>query len=75
MSAPKLARPVTLSTPSGRIGRAPTYLKRLLVEIAHPHLPRQCTTPLMVLETALSEVLGTLARSRMVSHPAYKAYQ
>ncbi len=24
MSAPKLARPVTLSTPSGRIGRVPT---------------------------------------------------
>ena len=26
MSAPNLARPVTLSTPSGRQGRVPTYL-------------------------------------------------
>ena len=30
MSAPNLARPVTLSTPSGRQGRVPTYLSLLL---------------------------------------------
>src|SRR5919205_2354441 len=28
-SAPYMARPVTLGTPSGRIGRVPTHLKRL----------------------------------------------
>src|SRR5260221_1020653 len=30
MSAPKLARPVPLSTPSGRIGRVPTTLRPAL---------------------------------------------
>src|SRR5258708_37471251 len=33
MSAPKLARPVTLSTPSGRIGRVPTTFSSSLSEI------------------------------------------
>src|SRR5271155_925361 len=30
MSAPKVARPITLSTPSGRIGRVPTTLREAL---------------------------------------------
>ena len=39
MSAPKLARPVTLSTPSGRIGRVPTTFSVVFVEIAHALTP------------------------------------
>jgi len=31
MSAPKFARPVTLSTPSGRIGRVPTIFNSSLL--------------------------------------------
>ena len=39
-SAPYIARPVTFGTPSGRIGRVPTHLKRLtesvtIVEVVH----------------------------------------
>src|ERR1700730_2154 len=39
MSAPKLARPVTLSTPSGRMGRVPTTFKVSLSRNDIPSLP------------------------------------
>ena len=52
------------------------YLKRGLVEIAHLHPPSsrvRCRK--WYWKPSLCGVLGTLARPRMVSHPAYKAHQ
>ncbi len=41
MSAPNAARPMTLSTPSGRIGRVPTTFRRCLIEIGSYATPER----------------------------------
>src|ERR1700733_9512414 len=52
MSAPKLARPMTFSTPSGRIGRVPTILSSSFLEVdAIAELPsRYFQTDIAIME-------------------------